>query len=34
MYKDHSLIINITWYITSGIVIATLTFISFIIATN
>ena len=34
MYKDHSLIINIIWYITSGIIIATLTFISFIIATN
>lgn len=34
MYKDHSTLINIVWYITSSIVIATLTYVSFIIATN
>ena len=34
MYKDHSTLTNIVWCITSGIVIAALSFISFIIATN
>ena len=34
MYKDHSTLTNIVWYVTSGIVITVLSFISFIIATN
>ena len=34
LYSDHSTLTNIVWCITSGIVIATLTYVSFIIATS